>query len=98
MTQIPDAPFRSGSTGKYKLLIKDVTPKFNGYEYLLVAADGKEYNSVAKEHYAPGRQFVKSKILLFLFLSHRNHSRNLRLKSKQKRKPRLVRKRPTLIL
>lgn len=55
MTQIPDAPFRSGSTGKYKLLIKDVTPKFNGYEYLLVDADGKEYNSVAKEHYAPGQ-------------------------------------------
>ena len=54
IAHIPDAPFRSGATGKYKLLIKEVTPKFNGYEYLLVDADGKEYNSVAKEHYSSG--------------------------------------------
>ncbi len=48
----PDAPFRSGITGKYKLLIKDVTPKFGSYEYDLVDAEGREYKAAAKEHYA----------------------------------------------
>lgn len=52
-SHIPDAPFRSGITSKYKLLIRDVTPKIEGYEYLLVDADGKEYRTVHPKHYAP---------------------------------------------
>lgn len=54
LTHTPDAPFRSGITGKYKLLIKDVTPKFGSYEYDLEDADGKDYKAVAKEHYTEG--------------------------------------------
>lgn len=50
---IPDAPFRSGTTGKYKLMIRSVTPRFNGYEYELVDADGKEYKAASPKHYAP---------------------------------------------
>lgn len=50
----PDAPFKTGVTGKYKLLIKSVTPKYNNYEYELVDAVGKEYKAVAKEHYSKG--------------------------------------------
>lgn len=53
-THTPDAPFRSGITGKYKLLIKGVTPKFGSYEYDLVDGEGKEYKAAAKEHYAKG--------------------------------------------
>ena len=53
VANIPDAPFRSGTTGKYKLLIKDVTRKYDGYEYELVDADGKEYKAVSPKHYAP---------------------------------------------
>ncbi len=49
---IPDAPFRSGITGKYKLLINDVKPKLGCYEYELLDAEGKEYKAIAKEHYA----------------------------------------------
>ena len=49
---IPDRPFRSGITGKYKLLIKEVTPKFGSHEYELVDAEGNEYKAAAKEHYA----------------------------------------------
>ena len=41
----PDAPFRSGITGKYKLLIKSVAPRFGNYEYALVDAEGKEYSA-----------------------------------------------------
>lgn len=51
---IPDSPFRSGITGKYKLLIKDVTPKFGSYEYELMDGDGREYKATAKEHNAKG--------------------------------------------
>lgn len=51
----PDTPFRSGVTGKYKLLIKDVTPKVNDYEYALVDADGEYYKAVSPKHFAPGQ-------------------------------------------
>lgn len=51
---IPDAPFRAGVTSKYKLLIEEVIPKYGNYEYVLVDADGKEYQAVAKEHYSKG--------------------------------------------
>lgn len=51
----PDAPFRSGITGKYKLLIKSVSPKFGNYEYALVDAEGKEYKASSKTHYGDGQ-------------------------------------------
>lgn len=50
----PDAPFRSGVTGKYKLLIKSATRKPVNYEYELVDADGKEYKAGHPKHYAEG--------------------------------------------
>lgn len=49
-----DAPFRTGVTGKYKLLIKNVSPKLLGYEYELVDAEGKEYKAEHPKHYAEG--------------------------------------------
>ena len=51
----PDAPFRSGITGKYKLLIKSVSLKFGNYEYALVDAEGKEYKVSSKMHYGDGQ-------------------------------------------
>ena len=51
----PDAPFRSGTTGKYKLLIRSVSPKVDGYEYELVDADSREYKAISKEHYPDGQ-------------------------------------------
>lgn len=54
-TILPDTPYRSGITGKYKLLIKSVTPKFGNYEYELVDAEGKEYKANSKLHFAAGQ-------------------------------------------
>ena len=51
----PDAPFRSGTTGKYKLLIRSVSRKVDGYEYELVDADSREYKAISKEHYPEGQ-------------------------------------------
>lgn len=51
---LADAPFRSGITGKYKLLVKSVVPKYVNYEYELVDADGKEYAAGHPKHYAEG--------------------------------------------
>lgn len=51
----PDAPFRSGTTGKYKLLIRSVSPKVDGYEYELVDADSREYKARFKIHYPEGQ-------------------------------------------
>ena len=51
----PDAPFHSFNSGKYKLLIKKVTHKFNIYEYDLVDADGKKYKAISEVHYAAGQ-------------------------------------------
>lgn len=48
----PDAPFQNGTSGKYNLLIKDVTSKQGEYEYLLVDAEGKEYYANSKALYA----------------------------------------------
>lgn len=56
MTQqvhILDAPFRSGTSGKYKLLIQGVSHNVDGYVYALVDAEGKEYLSIHPKHYAP---------------------------------------------
>ena len=52
---IPDAPFRSGVTGKYKLLIRSVNPCFSNYEYELVDSDGKEYKTRSTLHFAVGQ-------------------------------------------
>ena len=49
---IPDSPFRCGASGKYKLLIRSVTPKYNGYEYDLVDAEEKQYCAISALHYA----------------------------------------------
>lgn len=51
----PDAPFRSGVTGKYKLLIKSVKSSFSNYEYELVDAEGKEYKTRSTLHFAVGQ-------------------------------------------
>lgn len=51
----PDAPFRSGISGKYKLLITGVLHKFGNYEYDLLDCEGKEYKAVSKHHYAEGQ-------------------------------------------
>lgn len=51
----PDAPFRSGISGKYKLLINSVTPKFGEYEYVLADVEGKEYKATSKKHYLEGQ-------------------------------------------
>ena len=50
----PDTPFRSGVSGKYKLLINIVEFKYGNYEYALSDADGKEYKASSKKHYAEG--------------------------------------------
>lgn len=51
----PDSPFRIGTSGKFKLLIKSVEEKFGDYEYLLIDADEKEYKAIAKALYAEGQ-------------------------------------------
>lgn len=63
----PDAPFRSGVSGKYKLLIKSVSKKYAEYEYELVDAEGKEYKAVSNAHY-PENQLLRC-ILTFV-VSH----------------------------
>ena len=47
-----DAPFRSGVSGKYKLLIKVVTPKYRQYEYELTDSEGKSYKASSAVHFA----------------------------------------------
>lgn len=47
----PDAPFRSGVNGKYKLLIKSVTSTPVNYEYELVDADGNLYKAGHPKHF-----------------------------------------------
>lgn len=51
----PDSPFRIGTSGKFKLLIKSIEEKFGDYEYLLIDADEKEYKAIAKALYAEGQ-------------------------------------------
>ena len=53
-THTPDSPFRSGISGKYKLLIQTVTRKAINYEYELVDADGKDYKAGHPKRYAVG--------------------------------------------
>ena len=55
---IPDAPFRIGVTGKYKLLIRSVTPKSDGYEYCLVDAEDREYRALSDQNY-PEMQLLR---------------------------------------
>lgn len=51
-SNMPDAPYRNGTSGKYKLLVKNMISKQGEYEYLLVDADGKEYTANSKTLYA----------------------------------------------
>jgi hypothetical protein len=51
----PDAPFRSGTSGKYKLLIKNVTPRASDYDYELVDVEGKVYKATSQKHYVEGQ-------------------------------------------
>ena len=51
-TIILDLPFRSGVTGKYKLQVKQVTPTYSDYQYILTDGDNKEYSSASKIRYA----------------------------------------------
>lgn len=51
---VPDTPFRSSVTGKYKLLIKSVTHKAFNYEYELMDADVNEYAPGHPKHYVEG--------------------------------------------
>ena len=41
----PDDPFKVGVSGKYKLLIRNVTQKYNGFEYELEDISGKLYKA-----------------------------------------------------
>ena len=47
----PDAPFRIGITGKYKLLVKSVMAMRADYEYELIDADGHVYTTRHAKHY-----------------------------------------------
>ena len=49
---ILDLPFRSGVTGKYKLQVKQVTPTYSDYQYILTDGEDKEYSSASKIRYA----------------------------------------------
>jgi len=49
---ILDLPFRSGVTGKYKLQVKQVTPTYSEYQYILTDGEDKEYSSSSKMRYA----------------------------------------------
>ena len=51
----PDAPFRCGVSGKYKLLINAVGFEYGNYEYNLSDSDGKEYKVYSKKHYPEGQ-------------------------------------------
>lgn len=48
---ILDLPFRSGVTGKYKLKVKEVTPTYSDYQYILIDGEEKEYSSASKVRY-----------------------------------------------
>ena len=48
---ILDLPFRSGVTGKYKLQVKQVTPTYSDYQYILTDGEEKEYSSASKIRY-----------------------------------------------
>lgn len=52
---IPDSPFKIGTSGKYKLLIKTVTNCIYHYEYLLLDAEGKEYKTISDYLYNEGQ-------------------------------------------
>lgn len=55
---LPDSPFRIGTSGKYKLLIKDVTNCNYYFEYLLSDGEGKEYKAKADTLY-PESQLLR---------------------------------------
>lgn len=51
ISHTPDAPFRSGISGKYKLLIKSVTPGYSSFEYILEDSEGKQYSATSEANY-----------------------------------------------
>ncbi len=58
MSQItiqPDSLFQKRSSGEYILVIKSVTEKDGKHEYLLMDADGYEYNAISNELYPEGK-------------------------------------------
>lgn len=54
----PDAPFRSGAPGKYKLLVKHVEKKPGRYEYELSDAEGRTYSAESQQYY-PENQLLR---------------------------------------
>lgn len=50
----PDNPYRNGTTGKYKLLVKSITESYSNFEYSLVDAGGKEYKAYTELLYSEG--------------------------------------------
>ena len=51
----PDSPFRIGTSGKFKLLIKKTEKYFDYFGYELLDAEGKEYKATAKTLYLEGQ-------------------------------------------
>lgn len=62
-THTPDSPFRCGISGKYKLLIKDIFRRFDGWEYELVDAENNIYYAKSKKHY-PHNQVLRCMVTL----------------------------------
>ena len=65
----PDAPFKAGASGKYKLLIQSVTKTYNGFEYGLVDADGKQYKAISKVRY-PENDLLRCIVSLNVVTGH----------------------------
>lgn len=51
---LPDSPYRNGVTGKYKLLVKNVTELFGNFEYSLVDAEENKYKAITEQLYSKG--------------------------------------------
>lgn len=51
---LPDNPYRNGVTGKYKLLVKNVTEMYSNFEYSLVDAEEKQYKAISEQLYSEG--------------------------------------------
>ena len=50
----PDNPYLNGVTGKYKLLVKNVTELYSNFEYSLVDAQEKQYKAISEQLYSEG--------------------------------------------
>lgn len=65
----PDAPFKAGASGKYKLQIQSVTKTYNGFEYGLVDAEGKRYKATSKVRY-PENDLLRCVVALKVEAGH----------------------------